>query len=206
MLPATATASPSSSAAALLGTITTLVQDTQVDVTRLIYMLYQDVEQQINRADLKAQLTLSTSALLMAIIVKMDPGLRLHNWAGLQLFELVVLVLYSLSGLSITFAFGWGIAAAFPRAIKKAAATNRHPNLYFTGQIIQINGNDYADLFCKQSNDGVKRSVLGQIHSKSIVLEAKLNNVRKGMAGLVIALMFWIAARLVLLIGNGFNG
>jgi hypothetical protein len=31
-----------------------LVQDTQVDVTRLIYMLYLDVEQQINRADLKA--------------------------------------------------------------------------------------------------------------------------------------------------------
>ena len=205
MLPATDTASPSSSAAALLGTITSLVQDTQVDVTRLIYMLYQDVEQQINRADLKAQLTLSTSALLMAIIVKMDPGLRLHNWAALQLFEQIVIVLYSLFGLSITFAFGWGIAAAFPRAVKKAADTNRHPNLYFSGQIIKINGNDYADLFCKQSNDGVKRSVLGQIHSKSIVLEAKLSHVRKGMVGLVMTLIFWIAARLVLLIGNGFN-
>jgi membrane-anchored glycerophosphoryl diester phosphodiesterase (GDPDase) len=48
--------------------------------------------------------------------------------------------------------------------------------------------------------------VLGQIHSKSIVLEAKLKNVRKGMTGLVIALIFWISARLVLLIGNGFNG
>lgn len=210
MLPVTATtaasASSSSSAASLPGTITTLVQDTQVDVTRLIYMLYQDVEQQINRADLKAQLTLSSSALLMAIIVKMDPGLRLHHWAGLQIFEQIVLVLYSLFGLSITFAFGWGIAAAFPRAVKKAANTNRHPNLYFSGQIIKINGDDYADLFCKQSNDGVKRSVLGQIHSKCIVLEAKLFNVRKGMAGLVIALIFWIAARLVLLIGNGFNG
>lgn len=43
-----------SSAANLLGTVTTLVQDTQVDVTRLIYMLYLDIEQQINRADLKA--------------------------------------------------------------------------------------------------------------------------------------------------------
>ena len=74
-----ASSSSSSPAADLLGTITTLVQDTQVDVTRLIYMLYLDVEQQINRADLKAQLTLSTSALLMAMIVNMDPGLRLHR-------------------------------------------------------------------------------------------------------------------------------
>ena len=188
------------------GPITALVQDTPVDVTRLIYMLYQDVEQQISRADLKAQLTLSTSALLMAIIVKMDPGLRLHSWANMQIFEHIVLVLYSLFVLSISFASGWGIAAAFPRAIKKTADTNHHPNLYFSGQIVKINGNDYADLFCGQSNDGVKRSVLGQIHSKCIVLEAKLNNVRKGMTGLVIALIFWISARLVLLIGNGFNG
>jgi hypothetical protein len=197
---------PTASPANLHGTTTALVQDTPVDVTRLIYMLYQDVEQQISRADLKAQLTLSTSALLMAIIVKMDPGLRLHSWANMQIFEHIVLVLYSLFVLSISFTSGWGIAAAFPRAIKKTADTNQHPNLYFSGQIIKINGNDYADLFCEQSNDGVKRSVLGQIHSKCIVLEAKLNNVRKGMTGLVIALIFWISARLVLLIGNGFNG
>ncbi len=204
MLPATA--SPSSSAANLLGTITSLVQDTQVDVTRLIYMLYQDVEQQINRADLKAQLTLSTSAVLMAMIVKMGPGLQLHQWAGIPLFEYLVLGLYSLFLLCMCFAFGCGIAAAFPRAVKKAADAKHHPNLYFSGQIVQINGDEYADLFCKQSNDGVKRSVLGQIHSKCIVLEAKLYNVRKGMIGLVMSLIFWIAARMVLFIGNSFHG
>jgi hypothetical protein len=56
-------------------------------------------------------------------------------------------------------------------------------------------------LFCLQSNDSVKRSVLGQIHSKSIVLEAKLRNVRIGMLCLVLALSAWIAARLLLLGG-----
>lgn len=203
MLPAST--SSSSPAANLLGTINSLVQDTQVDVTRLIYMLYQDVEQQINRADLKAQLTLSTSALLMAMIVKMGPGLRLQDLAGIQIFEQIVLVFYALFLVSMSFAFGCGIAAAFPRAVKKTSDSNLHPNLYFSGQIIQMNGDEYADLFCKQSNDGVKRSVLGQIHSKCIVLEAKLHNVRKGMFGLVLSLIFWIAARLVLLMGNGFH-
>ncbi|MFZ2278313.1 MAG: Pycsar system effector family protein [Prosthecobacter sp.] len=196
---------PSSSAANLLGTITTLVKDTQVDVTRLIYMLYQDIEHQINRADLKAQLTLSTSAVLMAMIVNMGPGLRMHGWAGLRLFEYVVLALYALFILCMSFAFGRGIAAAFPRAVKKAPDTNRHPNLYFSGQIAKIPGDEYADLFCLQSNDGVKRSVLGQVHSKCIVLEAKLYNVRKGMTCLLLALGIWITARLVLLIGNGFE-
>jgi hypothetical protein len=193
----------STSAANLLGTVTMLVQDTQVDVTRLIYMLYQDVEQQINRADLKAQITLSTSAVLMAMLVNLGTGVKTPNFAQMQVFEGVVLLLYLLFIVCMSCAFGRGIAAAFPRAVNKVSDANRHPNLYFSGQIAAISGDDYADLFCKQSNDGVKRSVLGQIHSKSMVLEAKLHNVRKGMKYLLIAFGLWIVARLVLLVGYG---
>lgn len=200
MQPAAATTTPASS---LLGTVTTLVQDTQVDVTRLIYMLYQDVEQQINRADLKAQLTLSTSAVLMAMIVNIGPGVNVQKMASLRMHELVVLALYALFIGCMCLAFGRGIAAAYPRAVRKAPDANRHPNLYFSGQIASIPGDEYAELFCKQSNDGVKRSVLGQVHSKCIVLEAKLHNVRKGMTFLLLALGLWIFARLVLVMGAG---
>ena len=194
---------PSNSAGNLLGTVTALVRDTQVDVTRLIYMLYQDMEQQISRADLKAQLTLSTSAVLMAMIVNIGTGAQTRNMAGLQWFECLALLLYLLFIICMCFAFGRGIAAAFPRAVRKSGGENNHPNLYFSGQIASIPGEEYADLFCQQSNDGVKRSVLGQIHSKSLVLEAKLYNVRKGMTFLLLALGWWIAARLVLLVGYG---
>jgi hypothetical protein len=194
---------PSTPASSLLGTVTTLVQDTQVDVTRLIYMLYQDVEQQINRADLKAQLTLSTSAVLMAMIVNIGPGVDVTKLTALRVHEVVVLALYALFIVSMCQAFGRGIAAAYPRAVRKTSDANRHPNLYFSGQIASIPGEEYAELFCKQSNDGVKRSVLGQVHSKCIVLEAKLHNVRKGMKSLLLALGLWIAARLVLVVGGG---
>ena len=84
-----------SSGANLLGTVTTLVQDTQVDVTRLIYMLYLDIEQQINRADLKAQITLSTSAVLMAMLVNLGTGIRAEKFANMNSFESAVLVLYT---------------------------------------------------------------------------------------------------------------
>lgn len=194
---------PPSSAGNLLGTVTALVRDTQVDVTRLIYMLYQDVEQQINRADMKAQLTLSTSAVLMAMIVNMGTGVRVQSFASMQWFESLTVLLYLLFFACMCFAFGRAIAAAFPRAVRKNGGENHHPNLYFSGQISLISGEEYADLFCKQSNDGVKRSVLGQIHSKALVLEAKLHNVRKGMTYLLLALGLWILARLVLLVGYG---
>ncbi len=194
---------PSTSAGSLPGAVTNLVRDTQVDVTRLIYMLYQDVEQQINRADMKAQLTLSTSAVLMAIIVNMGTGVQVRDVAAMRWFEGLGVLLYLLFIICMCVAFGRGIAAAFPRAVKKSGGENHHPNLYFTGQIALIPGEEYADLFCQQSNDGVKRSVLGQIHSKALVLEAKLHNVRKGMTFLLLALGWWIVARLVLLIGYG---
>jgi len=161
------------------------------------------VEQQINRADLKAQITLSTSAVLMAMLVNLGTGVRTPSFAQMQVFEGVVLLLYLLFIVCMSCAFGRGIAAAYPRAVNKAANLNRHPNLYFSRQIAAIPGDDYADLFCQQSNDGVKRSVLGQIHSKSIVLEAKLHNVRKGMKFLLVAFGLWIVARLVLLVGYG---
>jgi len=196
---------PTSSAANLLGTVTTLVQDTQVDVTRLIYMLYLDIEQQINRADLKAQITLSTSAVLVAMLVNLGTGIRTESFAAMNTFESAVLLLYLVFLFCMCCAFGWGISAAFPRAVTKASEVNSHPNLYFSAQIAAIPGEDYADLFCRQSNDGVKCSVLGQIHSKSIVLEAKLRNVRKGMKFLLVAFAVWIVARVILLAGYGFQ-
>jgi hypothetical protein len=193
---------PAASAASLLGTVTLLVKDTQVDVTRLIYMLYLDVEQQINRADMKAQITLSTSAILIGIMVNLGAGVEFAKPGGLAVHEWIALAFYGVFIIAMCQAFGRGIAAAFPRAIRKTAGVNHHPNLYFTGQIAAISSDEYADLFCQQSNDSVKRSVLGQIHSKSLVLEAKLRNVRLGMISLLIALGAWILARSALILGT----
>lgn len=190
------------SAASLLGTVTLLVNDTQVDVTRLIYMLYLDIEQQINRADMKAQITLSTSAILIGVMVNLGVGVDFKKNGGLAVGEWLALIFYGIFFVAMCQAFGRGIAAAFPRAIRKTPGLNHHPNLYFTGQIISLSSEAYADLFCQQSNDAVKRSVLGQIHSKSMVLEAKLRNVRLGMTSLLIALAAWILARAALFFGT----
>jgi hypothetical protein len=188
-------------ASAPLGSLDVLVQNTPVDVTRLIYMLYQDVEQQINRADMKAQITLSTSAIMMAMMVNVGIGVQARQIASLRPFESVAVLLYCLFITAMCGAVGRAIYAAFPRAVRKNGGTNHHPNLYFTGQIARLPAEDYADIFCQQSNDAVKRSVLGQIHSKSLVLEAKLHNVRLGMLFLSAALGLWILTRVVLLVG-----
>lgn len=196
-------APPTTPSSAMPSNVSVHVRDTPVDVTRLIYMLYQDVEQQINRADLKAQITLSTSAIITAMMVNLGSGVRTHDLAQVRWFEVVSILFYALFVVAMSFVVGRGISAAFPRAIKKNRATSHSPNLYFTAQIATMAAEAYADEFCEQSNDQVKRSVLGQIHSKSLVLEAKLHHVRRGMAFLAGALGLWLAARLVLLVGYG---
>lgn len=194
----------SASSASIPANIGVLVRDTPVDVTRLIYMLYQDVEQQINRADLKAQITLSTSAIITAMMVNLGSGVRTQDLAHVRPFEVVSILLYAFFVVAMCFVVGRGISAAFPRAIqKKSGETAHRPNLYFTAQIASLTADAYAEDFCHQSNDMVKRSVLGQIHSKSLVVEAKLHHVRRGMAFLACALGLWLAARLVLLVGYG---
>lgn len=196
-------APPTSPSSATPPNLSVHVRDTPVDVTRLIYMLYQDVEQQINRADLKAQITLSTSAIITAMMVNLGSGVRTHELAQVHPFEVVSILFYALFVVAMCFVVGRGISAAFPRAIKKNLATTHCPNLYFTAQIASMAAEAYADEFCEQSNDQVKRSVLGQIHSKSLVLEAKLHHMRRGMAFLACALGLWLSARLVLLVGYG---
>ena len=50
---------------------------------RLIYVPDQDIERQINGADLKAQITRSSSAVLMAMLVNLGTGIR----AGAKLYN-----------------------------------------------------------------------------------------------------------------------
>lgn len=133
----------------LLGTVTVLVKATQVDVTRLIYMLYLDIEQQINRADMKAQWTLSTSAILIGITENLGAGVELGKAGGPAPHEWLALAHYGIFIVAMCLAFDRGIAAAFPRAIRKTAGVNHHPNLYFSGQITLFLQHEYADFFAR---------------------------------------------------------
>jgi hypothetical protein len=194
--------SPTISVVSSVSTVTP-VEQTPVDITRLIYMLYQDVEQQISRSDLKAQITLSTSAILAAVMTNL--GLGVKTWAFTQMspLEAVALGAYVLSGVCLCFAIGNALSAAYPRSLGKSATPLADPNLYFSAHLIHLPPAEYSQRFCEQTNHEVKHRVLQQIHAKSRVLEAKLHFVRRGLRMLVGAMAFWALARLLLLAVTG---
>jgi hypothetical protein len=182
-----------------LVTAVTSVENTPVDVTRLIYMLYQDVEQQISRVDFKALITLIISAILAAVMSSQGLGLKSWQIGEAHGWELVALVTWVGCAICLCGAVGFAIYAAFPRSLNNTETTAGNPNLYFSAYIVQLSPADYARSFCAQSNQDVKASVLQQIHVKSRVLETKLRSVRLGLCMLVLALGGWALARLLML-------
>jgi hypothetical protein len=184
-------------------TSATTVTDTPVDVTRLIAMLYQDVEQQIARCDFKAQITLSTSAVFAAVMTNLGLGVKSWSFTEAHGVELVALLAWIAAALCLCFAIGYALTAAFPRSLGRGTAPAADPNLYFSAHITQLSSEEYARRFCAQSNHDVKERVLHQIHVKSRVLEAKMRSVRRGLRLLVAALACWALARLLFLIATG---
>ncbi|GAA5142132.1 hypothetical protein GCM10023213_27530 [Prosthecobacter algae] len=192
--------SPLHSSAPAPVTASTLISSTAVDVTRLLYMLYQDVESQINRADLKAQITLSTSAILAAMVSNMGLGLKspdMHLWTAT---EWTLLGIYTLFIAFICSAIAHALLAAFPRSIGKSKKKPENANLYFTADIVTLHPETYVQLFGAQLNSDVRENVLKQIHAKGRVLEAKLGHVRWGLKFLSLGMLIWLCARVFLVV------
>ncbi|MES2507052.1 MAG: Pycsar system effector family protein [Verrucomicrobiota bacterium] len=190
--------SPLHSSAPAPVTSSTLISSTAVDVTRLLYMLYQDVESQINRADLKAQITLSTSAILAAMVSNIGLGLKspdMHLWTAT---EWTLLGIYALFIAFICCAIAHALLAAFPRSIGKSKKKPENANLYFTADIVTLHPETYVQLFGAQLNSDVRENVLKQIHAKGRVLEAKLGHVRWGLKFLSLGMLIWLLARVFL--------
>jgi hypothetical protein len=184
-------------------TATTPVGGTPLDITRVIQILYQDVEMQINRADLKAQITLSTAAILAALVVNVGLGIttrEVRSWSGTE-WAAAVVYLFFLVSLCATIIHA--LLATYPRAVVRTKNNTANPSLYFSGHIITLDTEDYARRFEEQSNAEVLNRLIKQVHAKSRVLELKLEHIRVGLRCLCAALLLWLLARCLLLVAYG---
>src|SRR3569623_253246 len=128
-------APPSSFNIQNLGSPATVLIDAPVDMSRMMYMLYQDVELQINRADLKSQITLSTATVLAALAVNFGPGVTAHP-GGLSMLEMIAVVLYAACAVSLCAAIGFAVGATYPRSFRHKASSE--PSLYFSADLIRL--------------------------------------------------------------------
>ena len=176
--------------------------NTPVDISRLLSMLYQDVEQQITRADVKAQITLGTSTLLAALSANVGLGIT-NDGTGMTPIEWVAAFFYILCAACILGAICFAVSAAFPRSVGRSTSPHENLNLYFSADIVQLPAEEYVSRFLNQTNEQLKERVIKQIQVKARVLERKLSFVRWGLRSLVIAIMLWAIGYATLLLAYG---
>jgi hypothetical protein len=169
----------------------------------VIQILYQDVELQINRADLKAQITLSTTAILAALVVNVGFGITTRDLRAWMPMEWVAAGAYLLFLVCVCATIIHALMATYPRAVLRTKNTAKNPSLYFSGHIITLDSEDYAQRFEQQTNAIVLSRLIKQVHAKSRVLELKLGHIRVGLRCLSVALLLWLLARGLLVIAYG---
>jgi hypothetical protein len=184
-------------------TATTQVGGTPLDITRVIQILYQDVELQINRADLKAQISLSTAAILAALVVNVGLGITTREAGDWRPLEWAAAVVYLFFLICLCATIIHALLATYPRAMGKARDIATNPCLYFSGHIITLDSDDYAQRFEQQANADVLSRLIKQVHAKSRVLELKLSHIRVGLRCLGVAMLLWLLARCLLIFAYG---
>jgi len=163
------------------------IKDTELDVSRTIYMLYMDLDLQIARADTKSQVILSTTTLVSALLI----GFGLSDEIAQDINELkvILLILIGFMFLMLIWALIFALRASFPSIKKSHDMRNKGYNLYFFGDIADLDPSDYVIQFGDMTNAELRDAALAQIHAKSMIAQTKFRFVQLSMQFLFAAVV-----------------
>ncbi len=174
------------------------VNDNPLDLTRLLYMLYIDMDSLIRQADTKAQIALGVDTVLLATTTPLIAGLggrlldvnaAFSQRVGALLSLLVIVTLL----ISVYFA----LATASPR-IK---ITQNLFSPFFFGSIAALDQSTFVQQFLGLSIQDVKISVLKEIHAKSQIVQAKFTAAQWSVRFLLVSVFLIGISRLLLAFG-----
>lgn len=160
------------------------VGDFPLDFSRMLAVQYQEVDNSIRHADVKAQLILGINTLLIAAVTNSNTAIRTGEALAFNLdslFDVMVLVCLLLS-----------IFYALSTIIPRFKSTKSVDSLFFFGDIIKMNEADYIDRYMTLSTQDIKAEVIAQIHAKSFIVKTKFMKVRFSLVFLFMGLGVWV--------------
>lgn len=167
-----------------------------IEVTRLLNMMYIDMEQQIGRADTKSQIILSANAILIAIFANFGLGIEHIGSGGSALNSIVVISLTITILLALVVSVYFALSATMPRV----GTAKDDLNLLYSKHIANLTPEAYIDTFLGMTVQDLKRSVLHQIHAKAGIVERKFKYVQRSIVFIFLAITLWAALELLVLI------
>jgi hypothetical protein len=165
-----------------------------LDFSRILYMLYANLDNLDRQSDTKAQIFLGVNALLLATVANVAPGFgqnlispdaSIFGRVGTALVVGMIVVLV----ISIYFA----LTTTVPRLVH----STEH-NLLFFGTIASKTQDEYLREFRAMSLETVKTDVLRQIHVRARIVQSKFRTVNRSGVFLLAGVLLWGLSRLVL--------
>lgn len=162
------------------------VADYRIDLTRLLYMFYMDLEQQLARADAKANLILTANSILLVVAVNIIVW-RLR--AAPNTVDILWLLAPLLpAALLSVLATNYALSAAYPRQGRHQNA----PGMFESTSVAAKSLEEYERSVLSAELDEVKRQVIRGMHAKASILQVKFQRVRRGINCTVAAFVAWI--------------
>ncbi len=170
------------------------VADNRIDFTRLLYLLYMDLEQQIARADTKAQIILSANALLIAAVANLGFGLEEVSLDSITAGGALAMAAMVLTLAAAIVSVYSALRVAFPRLVssgRRAPDQDEDISLFYSGHIAQLTDDAYVSRFLDLTLQDVKEQVMRGIHAKAGIVQRKFVDVQRSMIGIMAAVVFW---------------
>jgi len=175
-------------------TTNNLATQSQEEVAKAAILMFEHIEEQIGRADTKAQLTLAADALLVGTLASLGKGTAsslLSNTSPVldRLADLFTILMF----LALICSVYWAIRVVNPHL----RGSKRFTLMYF-GQISQMNEDDFIQKFLNQSLHDLKVSTLAQVHTTARIAQLKFTRARWSVNFLLMSLVFWTIIQLLL--------
>lgn len=165
------------------------IDDFVIDFTRLLYLQYQEVDNSIRHADLKAQLIVGINAILLAAVTNAS-GLFsvIGGDTTAQPLPTQVGFILNLNVLTcLLLSIFYSLSTIIPR-FKTADTVN---SVFFFGDIIKLKQADYVQRYTNMTLKQYKEEMIAQIHAKSFIVDTKFRKVRVSLLFLYAAMFFW---------------
>jgi pycsar effector protein len=164
------------------------------EVTKATILLFEHIEEQIGRADTKAQLTLAADALLAGTLAALEKGAAksfLSNTSPIldRFADLFTILMF----LALVCSFYWAL-----RVINPHLHDSKRFTLMYFGRIAQMSEDDFINTFGNQSLNDLEVSTLAQVHTKARIAQIKFARVRWSVNFLIASLVFWAIIQLLL--------
>lgn len=186
--------------ASLPGTTDQAVLDDQAldpQIAEIAERLFDHIEGQISRIDIKAQLIVAADAFLIAAVTTHFKGsaliLSTLGDGKAPMPEQVIALGTMLTAATLVISF---LSALW--TVRPSLKAPRSTSLVFFGSIASQSRTSFIESFRKQSVANAQEDLLAEIYVKSRIARGKYRGVRNSVICLLIALFFWSVVEILL--------